>query len=230
MRQTRKTLMPNAGGELLPKAGAEQTLEGVGSSAGLCPAAPQSPLMGLHTDPMVWTPVTFPPGRARLATSPLSSIEPPPATTMGSVVVTCLAISPVVVFCTTSTLTGSWTNSAARAANRSRLPSAQRHSMAMVLPSTHPRSRSPSRNASSKSEGTAADGGKFSPRNAIRGTCPGCWAMAVSGSPRAVRTRTIMVRSTTPRAMEHLIGLLLSKPNAGRLARLKAGARHERAL
>ena len=99
---------------------------------------------------MVWTPVMFPPGRARLATSPASSKEPPATTTIGSVVVARLAIPAVVAFGTTRISTGSWTTSATRVANRSRLPSAQRHSMVMVCPSTQPRACSARRNTSAK--------------------------------------------------------------------------------
>jgi hypothetical protein len=53
---------------------------------------------------------------------------PPPTTIMGIVVVTRCATPAVVLFGTTITSTWSRTTSSTRVANRSRLPSAQRHS------------------------------------------------------------------------------------------------------
>ena len=57
---------------------------------------------------------------------------------------------------TTMTSTGALTRSVASAGSRSRLPSAHRYSMATFCPSTHPSSRSPCRNASSRRRARAS--------------------------------------------------------------------------
>ena len=82
-----------------------------------------------------WTivvePVTFPPGRARLATSPVPTASPATAMTIGIVFVACLAARapgvPAVTIASTLILTRSET----RAGKRSYLPSAHRYSMVM---------------------------------------------------------------------------------------------------
>ena len=79
-------------------------------------------------------PVMFPPGRARLATSPAATGSPPTAMTMGIVVVAALRTrvpGPLV------TRTSGWRpmSSAARAGSRSYCPSAHRYSMTIFRPS-----------------------------------------------------------------------------------------------
>jgi hypothetical protein len=80
-------------------------------------------------------PVTFPPGRARLATSPSATGSAKTVKTTGIVAVACLAArvpGPAV----TSTSTGSRTSSAASAGSRSYCPSAKRYSKTMCFPSS----------------------------------------------------------------------------------------------
>jgi hypothetical protein len=81
-------------------------------------------------------PVTFPPGRARLVTNPLSTGSLSDAMTMGIVAVASLAgaVAPDPPVTMTSTLRR--TSSAARPGKRSALPSAERHSNATLCPST----------------------------------------------------------------------------------------------
>ncbi len=96
---------------------------------------------------------------------------------MGIVLVALWAITAVVAFGTTMTSTWRRITSSTRVANRSRFPSAQRHSMAMVCPSTQPCSRSACRNATKVGLGSVG-GGKVILSTAIRGTCPGRCAAA----------------------------------------------------
>jgi hypothetical protein len=82
-------------------------------------------------------PVTLPPGRAKLLTSPSAIGSPTTPNTIGTVVVACLAaraatVPPAVRM--TSTLRA--TSSAARTGSRSIFPSAQRYSIRTLLPST----------------------------------------------------------------------------------------------
>ena len=85
---------------------------------------------------MIVCPVTFPPGRARLATIPVPTGSPIGPVTTGIVLVTLFAARlPGVVYATM--MSGlRRTHSAARAGNRSYWPSAERKSMVMVRPST----------------------------------------------------------------------------------------------
>ena len=82
------------------------------------------------------SPVIFPPGRARLDTSPSPTGSEAPAVTMGIVELAFIAIliaGPTVTM--TSTLRA--TNSAARFGSRSSLPSAYRYSMTTFFRSTY---------------------------------------------------------------------------------------------
>ena len=81
-------------------------------------------------------PVTFPPGRARLATSPISTGRSASANTIGIVGVTRRTICVNPVPQTMITSGSSLTTSAARAPYRSALPSAYRYSTAIFRPST----------------------------------------------------------------------------------------------
>ena len=81
-------------------------------------------------------PVTLPPGRARLVTSPLPTGSPA-TKTMGIVLVACMATrGPSVPPSARMTSTLSTTSSAARAGSRSRFPSASRYSTTTLRPST----------------------------------------------------------------------------------------------
>ncbi len=81
-------------------------------------------------------PVTLPPGRAKLATSPACTGSVALIMTIGIVVVARLAASAGAWEEATITSTFCRTRSAAISAKRSRRPSAQRYSMRTFLPST----------------------------------------------------------------------------------------------
>ena len=68
------------------------------------------------------TPVTFPSGRARLATSPAATGSPALTMTMGIVLVALFAANADKVEATTITSTLSWTSSAASSGQRSGFP------------------------------------------------------------------------------------------------------------
>jgi hypothetical protein len=80
--------------------------------------------------------VILPPGRARLATMPSCARSSAAMTTMGIVVVACLAASALGVVCVTITCGCCWTNSAARLGSRSHWYAAKRYSRRRVCPST----------------------------------------------------------------------------------------------
>jgi hypothetical protein len=129
----------------------------------------------------------FPPGRARLATSPPATASPTPTMTMGSSVVACLAARAASGFVAKITSTLRRTSSAARAGRRSGCPSAVRNSIAMFWPSNHPRSRSPCRNASRRGEGPGR--GELSDSQTMWGTFAGRCAPAASDTTRRPRAR-----------------------------------------
>ena len=136
------------------------------------------------------SPVTLPPGRARLATMPLPTGSPAIANTIGIVEVACIAaVAALPTEKMTSTL--SRTNSAANSANRSLRPSAQRYSIATVRPSIQPSSRSRCTKAAVhwlQFEGVLA------PRNPMVSSLPGCCARAASGHAAAPPTRVMKSR------------------------------------
>jgi hypothetical protein len=82
------------------------------------------------------SPVTFPPGWARLATTPASTSAPAEADTIGIVVVSRFAASAAPVVPTTRTSTGSLMSSETSAAWRSSRACADRDSITMFCPST----------------------------------------------------------------------------------------------
>ena len=94
-------------------------------------------------------PVTLPPGRARLSTSPVDTGSEVPTKTIGTVLICFAASTPPLQ---TTTSTPSRTISSAIALARSDLPSADRRSMAIFFPSIKPSSRRPSRRAISRSD------------------------------------------------------------------------------
>ena len=81
----------------------------------------------------------FPPGLARLATSPRSTGSSTPTMTTGIELVAFLAARVAAVPGATMTSTGMRTNSAATADARSSFPSPPRYSIANVRPLTQPR-------------------------------------------------------------------------------------------
>ena len=111
------------------------------------------------------SPVTLPPGRAKLAITPPRMGSAPNAKTMGMTSVACLnVLTAIEVETMTSTL--SRTNSAAISAWRAGFPSDQRYSIAMVRPSIQPNSRSRCTNAAVqglelRSSGPESDGRQF---------------------------------------------------------------------
>jgi hypothetical protein len=122
-------------------------------------------------------PVTLPPGRARLATSPLSRGSATVAKTIGMTEVACFTANtggPAVTM--TSTL--SRTNSAAISAKRSERPSAQRTSIATVRLSIQPSSRSRCTKAATHWPPVE---GVVPCRHPMVGSFPVCCARAASG-------------------------------------------------
>jgi hypothetical protein len=89
-------------------------------------------------------PVTLPPGRARLATSPLPNGSPAAVMTIGMVEVARLAASGARVPFATMMSTWRRTSSAAKSDSCSGWSSAERRSKAKFFPSIHPNSRKPS--------------------------------------------------------------------------------------
>jgi hypothetical protein len=96
-------------------------------------------------------PVTLPPGRLRLATSPIWTGSPDVVKTIGIVAVSALAASAATENPgATMTSTLRRTISAAASARRSGVSSPHRNSIARLRPSTKPVSLKPFRNADSK--------------------------------------------------------------------------------
>ena len=100
--------------------------------------------------PSMDTPVTLPPGRARLCTSPAPRASPAGAMTMGTVVVASFAARMAVVPCVTMTSTFRWSSSATSGDNRSGFASAYAPVERDVLPFdpsqlAHPRGKNFSR-------------------------------------------------------------------------------------
>ena len=141
---------------------------------------------------MLVNPVRFPPGRARLSTSPAVIGSDTPIKTMGIDLVAFLAATTAFVVTPTSTSTLRPTSSAAKPGSRSKLPSACRYSMAMFCPSTWPSSRSPFRNASNL--GSSAEE-ELAVRYPIRCIFFACCASARRNGARAKAT------SQTPRTV-----------------------------
>ena len=81
-------------------------------------------------------PVTLPPGRARLATSPLPTGSPTLTMTIGIVRVACMAATTFCAAGATMMSTLRRTRSAARAGSLSYRPSDDRYSIRMFRPST----------------------------------------------------------------------------------------------
>ena len=96
------------------------------------------------------SPVTLPPGRARLATKPAPTGSPAFVITMGMVVVALLAANAAGVPVTTIRSTLRRTKSAASSGRRSFFPSANRYSMVIFFPSIQPSLLSSCRNASKR--------------------------------------------------------------------------------
>ena len=121
------------------------------------------------------SPVTLPPGRARLATKPAPTGSPAFAITMGMVVVALLAANAAGVPETTIRSTLRRTKSAASSGRRSGFCSANRYSMVIFFPSIHPSLLSSCRNASTR---TALPEAVLASRKPMRKIFPVCCASA----------------------------------------------------
>ena len=130
----------------------------------------------------VVSPVTLPPGRARVATNPRPTGSPPVAMTIGMLVVAFFAARAAGLPAVTTTSTLRRTSSSANVGSRSSWPSTHRTSKATVCPSTYPSSRRRSRNAFQGS-------GRTTPvsRYPMRDSFPGCCASVESGAARRPR-------------------------------------------
>ena len=125
------------------------------------------------------SPVTLPPGRARLATRPAPTGSPAFAITMGMVVVALLAANAAAVPATTIRSTLRRTRSAASSGRRSFFCSANRYSMVIFFPSIHPSLLSSCRNASTR---TALPEAVLVSRKPMRKIFPVCCASCHSPS------------------------------------------------
>ena len=131
------------------------------------------------------SPVTLPPGRARLANSP-SKGSWAVGTTMGICLVAALAASAASCVPATIRSTGSRTSSPARAGQISGRPRSHRRSRTIVRPSTYPLARSAVRNASS--DGRV--GGSPGTSTPMRGTLAVPCAAARRGTRSSPASRT----------------------------------------
>ena len=144
---------------------------------------------GPTSTPRLVTPVRFPPGWIRLATSPALTGSTATAKTVGTVVVAALAATAVgVPPPATSTVTGRRASSVASAGSRLFWPSAQRYSIATFWPSTYPDSFNPCWNARRR---TTYKSGEALLRKPMTGIA-GCWACAASGHAAAAPPRSDM--------------------------------------
>ena len=105
-------------------------------------------LLVFSSVPKLESPVTLPPGRARLATRPAATGSPALTITIGMVVVARLASNAPGVDVATNRSILSRTKSAASWGRRSFFCSANRYSMAIFFPTIHPSLPSSCRNAS----------------------------------------------------------------------------------
>ena len=129
------------------------------------------------------SPVTFPAGRARLATRPAPTGSPALAITMGIVVVALLAANAAPVPATTIRSTLRRTRSAASSGRRSGFCSANRYSMAIFFPSIHPSLVNSCLNASTR---TAVPEVVLASRKPMRRTFPDCCASAGTQSAKSI--------------------------------------------
>jgi hypothetical protein len=133
------------------------------------------------------TPVTLPPGRAKLATSPVVMGSLLAAITIGIVLLArCAAFGAASPPAVTITSTFMRISSSARSSNISGFHFAERYSIAIVFPSTHPSSRRPVTKAARSGDGLSVRGDRT--RYPIRGILPACWASA--NGARRLKART----------------------------------------
>ena len=157
----------------------------------------------------IWdSPVILPPGRAKLATIPVATGSPAAAITIGIPLAAFFAARVSLVTAVTIMSTLSRTRSAMSPGRRSFLPSANRYSMAIFFPSTHPSSRSPRRKAWCQSAVSAGEKGERSP---IREIFAACWARVASGhaTESLSQQRTLMKSRPSSVALPRASGLRL---------------------
>ena len=129
------------------------------------------------------SPVTLPPGRARLATRPAPTGSAVFVITMGMVVVAPFAANAVGPPVTTIRSTFRRTRSAASSGRRSCFCSANRYSMVIFFPSIHPSLLSSCRNASTS---TAIPEAVLVSRKPMRRIFPVCCASAEPQSAKSI--------------------------------------------
>ena len=127
------------------------------------------------------SPVTLPPGRARLATRPSPTGSAAFVITMGMVVVAFFAANAAGPPVTTIRSTLRRTRSAASSGRRSGFCSPNRYSMVIFFPSIHPSLLSSCRNASKR---TALPEALLASRKPMRKIFPGCCASATGAEIR----------------------------------------------
>ena len=132
-----------------------------------------SSLLVCSSVPKLEKPVTFPPGRARLATKPPATGSVLLVNRMGMVVVARLAANAAIVPVTTIRSTLRRTRSAASSGRRLFFPSVNRYSMVIFFPSIQPSLRTSCQNASRRS---ALPEAVVLSRTPMRGTFPACCA------------------------------------------------------
>src|SRR5262245_13823513 len=117
-------------------------------------------------------PVTFPPGRAKLSTSPSAiGSSTLPNQIKGIVRVTLRAAKIADVDPTKIAAGLRATRSETRAGKRSAIPSANRDSILMLRPSMYPKSRNPFRSAARLRAAVASERGDMTPTSGVAGCC-----------------------------------------------------------
>ena len=153
-------------------------------------------------------PVAFPPGRARLSTSPAATGSPTTAITIGIVRVVALRALAAGVPPVTMTSTPLRTRSAASPDSVSGWSYPHFHSIAIVLPSTNPSSLNPSRNAFVRGDDDAGAPGRRTP---IRGIFRDCCAWICNGhivvptTNRIVKSRRLIWRLASDASLQVIV-------------------------
>src|SRR4030095_15319440 len=150
------------------------------------------------------SPVTLPPGLARLATKPRPTGSGALAITTGMVVVAFIAANADCTPGTTIRSTLRRTRSAASSGRRSFFPSANRDSIVMFFPSIHPSLLSSCRNASHR---TALPEAVVESMKPMRGFFPACCASTVT--PRANNTTATRIDGTAAFFIAHLVSSVI---------------------
>src|SRR5262245_39140422 len=149
-----------------------------------------SSLLLISSGTKLASPVTLPPGRAKLAIRPSATGSTEVVITMGMVVVAFFVANTGAVDVPTMTSTLRRTSSATSSGRRSFFCSANRYSMVIFFPSIQPSLLSSCRNASTR---TALPEAVLLSRKPMRNTFPVCCALAKEAlNSRAAATRQII--------------------------------------